>query len=234
MKAVGDAAQQSGHDVQPESAPRHLAVALSDGAEVEAQELLLATGRAPRTDGLGLDTAGIELNPRGGLDVDEHCSVTDGLWALGDVTGVALFTHVAKYQGRIVADNILGTPRQATYSGIPRVVFAQPEIAAVGLTPDQARQRGLDIATTELDLADSIARPWTYETDPAGTLGLISDRARRTLVGAWAIAPQAGEWIHTAALAIRGQIPIDTLLDGVAQYPTYAEAYLAALEHLDM
>jgi dihydrolipoamide dehydrogenase len=209
-------------------------VELDDGTSVRADVVVLGAGRRPRTDGLGLDTAGIELNPRGGLDVDEHCSVTDGLWALGDVTGVALFTHVAKYQGRIVADNILGTPRQATYSGIPRVVFAQPEIAAVGLTPDQARQRGLDIATTELDLAESIARPWTYETDPAGTLGLIADRTQRVLVGAWAIAPQAGEWIHTAALAIRGQIPIDTLLDGVAQYPTYAEAYLAALEHLDM
>ena len=85
---------------------------------------------------------------------------------------------------------------------------------------------------TELDLADSIARPWTYETDPDGTLGLIADRTQRTLIGAWAIAPQAGEWIHTAALAIRAQISIDTLLDGVAQFPTYTEAYLAALEQL--
>ncbi|AFM20160.1 MULTISPECIES: dihydrolipoyl dehydrogenase family protein [Actinomycetes] len=205
---------------------------LDDGTTVRTDVVVLGTGRRPRTHGLGLETVGVTPDPRGALEVDEHCRVTAGLWALGDVTGVALFTHVAMYQGRVVADNILGTPRQTTYSGIPRVVFAQPEIAAVGLTTDQARQRGLDIATTELDLADSIARPWTYETDPDGTLGLIADRTQRTLIGAWAIAPQAGEWIHTAALAIRAQISIDTLLDGVAQFPTYTEAYLAALEQL--
>ncbi|GAA3573921.1 NAD(P)/FAD-dependent oxidoreductase [Amycolatopsis ultiminotia] len=209
-------------------------IELDDGATLRADVVVLGAGRRPRTTGLGLDTVGIEPNTRGALEVDEHCRVADGPWALGDVTGVALFTHVAMYQGRIVADTILGTPRRATYSGIPRVVFAQPEIAAVGLTTGQARQHGLDIATTELDLADSIARPWTYETNPAGTLGLIADRTQRVLVGAWAIAPHAGEWIHTAALAIRAQIPIDTLLDGIAQFPTYSESYLAALEHLDL
>jgi dihydrolipoamide dehydrogenase len=168
------------------------------------------------------------------LDVDEHCRVTDGLWALGDVTGVALFTHVAMYQARIAADTILGKSRRADYTGIPRVVFAQPDIAAVGLTAEQARSRGLDVATTELDLAKSLAKPWTYETHPSGVLGLVADRTRRVLVGAWAVAPLAGEWIHQAALAIRSAIPIDTLLDGVAQFPTFSEAYLKATEQLDL
>jgi dihydrolipoamide dehydrogenase len=168
------------------------------------------------------------------LQVDEHCRLVDGLWSLGDVTGVALFTHVAKYQARVVADTILGKPRRADYTAIPRVVFAQPEIAAVGLTATQARDRGIDIATTELDLAEAITRPWTYQTHPTGTLGLLADRDRRVLLGAWAVAPQAGEWIHQAALAIRAAIPIDTLLDGIPQFPTYSEAYLTAAEQLDL
>ncbi|SKM30284.1 pyruvate/2-oxoglutarate dehydrogenase complex, dihydrolipoamide dehydrogenase component [Mycobacteroides abscessus subsp. massiliense] len=209
-------------------------VELDDGTTVRTDVLILGTGRRPHTRGLGLDTLGISTTSGGALEVDEHCRVVDGLWALGDVTGVALFTHVAMYQARIVADTILGNPRPASYLGVPRVVFAQPEIGAVGLTAQQARAQGIDVATTELDLADSIARPWTYETQPSGTLALVADRANRILVGAWAIAPQAGEWIHQAATAIRAQISINTLLDGVAQFPTYSEAYLAALEQLDL
>jgi pyruvate/2-oxoglutarate dehydrogenase complex dihydrolipoamide dehydrogenase (E3) component len=154
--------------------------------------------------------------------------------ALGDVTSVALFTHVAKYQARIVADTIFGKPRRADYTAIPRVVFAQPEIAAVGLTAAQARDHGITTTATELDLPEAIARPWTYETRPAGTLGLLADRDRRVLIGAWAVAPQAGEWIHQAALAIRAAISIDTLRDGIAQFPTYSEAYLSAAEQLSL
>jgi dihydrolipoamide dehydrogenase len=111
-------------------------------------------------------------------------------------------------------------------------VFAQPEIAAVGVTPAGARQQGIDIAAATLDLADSIARPWTYETEPSGTLTLIADARRRTLIGAWAIAPMAGEWIHTAALAIRHRITIDALADGIAQFPTYNEAITTAADQL--
>lgn len=209
-------------------------VDLSDGATVRTDVIVLGAGRAPRTSELGLDDVGVQPDARGGLAVDEHCRVADGLWALGDVTGIALFTHVAQYQARIVADAILGTPHTADYSGIPRVVFAQPEIAAAGLTTAQAREQGIDVASTELDLAASLARPWTYETDPAGHLGLLADRDRRILLGAWAIAPQAGEWIHHAALAIRAAIPIDTLRDGIAQFPTYHEAYRAAYDQLDL
>jgi dihydrolipoamide dehydrogenase len=207
-------------------------VTLDDGTEVHTDVVILGAGREPATAGLGLDTAGIQPDGRGAIPVDERCRASDGLWALGDVTGVALFTHVAMYQGRIVADNILGRDRTASYRGIPRVVFADPEIAAAGLTTAQARARGIDAATTEISLADAISRPWTYETDPRGTLGLLADRDRRILVGAWAVAPLASEWIHQAALAIRARIPIDVLLDQVAQYPTYSEAYLAALEQL--
>ena len=208
------------------------ALDLDDGTTVDTDVILLATGRGPRTAGLGLETVGIHPSPSGAIPVDEHCQAAEGLWAIGDVTGVALFTHVAMYQGRVVADNIIGRPRQAHYEGIPRVIFADPEIAAVGLTEAQARQAGIDLIAAEIDLAESIARPWTYEKDPAGTLGILADRDQQVLVGAWAVAPLSGEWIHQAALAIRARIPIDTLLDQVAQFPTYTEGYLQALEQL--
>jgi pyruvate/2-oxoglutarate dehydrogenase complex dihydrolipoamide dehydrogenase (E3) component len=176
-------------------------VTLDDGTSIDV--VVLGTGRRPHTTGLGADAAGARLDDRGAIVVDEHCRAADGLWALGDVTGVALFTHIAKYQARIVADAILGRPRPAHYDGIPRVVFADPEIAAVGLTTAQARDAGLTVATAEIDLAENLARPWTFERDPRRRLGLIADTTAGVLVGAWAVAPLAGEWIHQAALAIR-------------------------------
>lgn len=207
---------------------------LDDGTEVAADVVIFATGRAPRTRDLGFEQAGVVLGDRGQVQVDEHCRAGDNVWAIGDVTGIMPFTHVAKYQGRIAADAILGNPRKAFYEGIPRVVFADPEIAAAGLTRDQAERQGLSTATAELDVAAAITRPWTYEREPRGHLGLLADTDRKVLIGAWAVAPMAGEWIHQASLAIRAKIPIDTLRDQVAQYPTYNEAYLAALDKLDI
>ncbi len=207
-------------------------ITLDDGTETETDVVILGAGRRPVTAGLGLKAVGITPGTRGEIPVDDHCRAADGLWAIGDVTGVSLFTHVAAYQGRVVADNILARERTASYQGIPRVVFADPEIAAVGLTTRQARDRGIDVAASEVAMADAVDRSWTYERDPRGALGLLADRQGRVLVGAWAVAPLASEWIHQAALAIRAQIPIDTLLDQVAQYPTYSGGYLAALEKL--
>jgi dihydrolipoamide dehydrogenase len=208
-------------------------VDLDDGSSVPTDVVVLGAGRRPRTDGLGLAEVGVSLDERGALPVDEQGRVTeDGLWAVGDVTGVAMFTHVATYQGRVVADTIIGKSRTADYTAIPRVVFADPEIAAVGLTRAQAEQRGIDVAAAEISLPDVLARPWTYQTDPTGTLGVLADRREGRLVGAWAVAPLAGEWIHQAALAIRARIPITTLLDGVAQFPTFSEGYLKVLEAL--
>ncbi|PLS83334.1 MAG: pyridine nucleotide-disulfide oxidoreductase, partial [Actinobacteria bacterium] len=192
--------------------------------------------RTSRTEGIGLESLGVE--PKGeGLPVDDHCRIQgagEGAWALGDVTGVSLFTHVAQYQGRVVADNILGKERKASYRGVPRVVFSDPEVAACGLTEEQAREQGIDVAAADLDLSRSLARPYTYEKDPRGRFGLVADRGRGILIGAWAVAPQASEWIHQATQAIRAEIPIDTLVDGVAQFPTYSEAYVKALERLEL
>ncbi|MCE7079470.1 NAD(P)/FAD-dependent oxidoreductase [Streptomyces sp. ST2-7A] len=208
---------------------------LDDGSAVRTDVVVLGAGRRPRTGGLGLEGGGVELGGSGAPVVDERCRVTgDGLWAIGDVTGISQFTHVAQYHGRIVADVLLGGSRRADHTGIPRVVFSHPEIAAVGVTAAGAREEGIETAACEFDLTASLARPWTFETEPTGTLGLLADRRRRVLIGAWAMAPLAGEWIHQAALAIRAGIPIDTLLDGVAQFPTYSESLVRGLERLEL
>src|SRR6266545_16194 len=189
----------------------------------------------PRVGELGLEAVGVSAAGRG-LPVDDHCRVAgaDGLWAVGDASGVALFTHIAKYQGRIVADNLLGRARRASYQGVPRVVFSDPELAAVGLTEAQARQAGHDVATATVSLPDALARPWTYQRDPGGDLGLVADRRRRVLLGAWSVAPLAGEWVHQIALAVRAELTIDVLVDQVAQFPTWSEGFLTALEQLQV
>ncbi len=206
-------------------------VTLDDGDDVRGEVVLVAIGRRPRTQGIGLETIGIEPSVRG-IPIDERCRAAEGVWAIGDCTGLQLFTHFGKYQGRIAAAAILGKPAKADYRAIPRVVFTDPEIAAVGLTEEQAREQGIDLATATIELPKSIARPYTYEQDPRGTLGILVDRQRRVLVGAWAVAPLASEWIHQAGLAIRAEIPLEVLTDTVAQFPTYSEAYLSALRAL--
>ncbi len=208
-------------------------VRLRDGAELRAGELIVATGRVPRVGKLALESAGIEAGPSG-IEVDERCRVSEGIWAVGDVTGAMPFTHVAKYQARIACADIGGEPVRADYAAVPRVVFCDPEVAAVGLTQGQAADKGIDAVSSHVELPKSIARPWTYETDPRGELTVIADRERKILVGAWAVAPLASEWIHYAALAIKAQIPIGVLRDTVAQFPTYTEAYIKALEQLEL
>jgi pyruvate/2-oxoglutarate dehydrogenase complex dihydrolipoamide dehydrogenase (E3) component len=206
-------------------------VSLDDGAELRAAELVVATGRRPRTQSIGLETVGVEQNPRG-IAVDDRCRAADGVWAIGDVTGVAMFTHVGKYQGRIAATDILGRPACADYRAVPRVVFTDPEVAAVGMSEADARAAGLDVAAQTIDLTTSIARPYTYEEKPRGTLGVVVDRERKVLIGAWAVAPLAGEWIHQAVLAIRAEIPLGILNDTIAQFPTFSEGFGYALRSL--
>lgn len=209
-------------------------VELDSGDEVRCDVIIVGTGRSPRAGDLGLESVGVELGERGEIVVDDHCRAGDGVWALGDVTGVMPFTHVAMYMARVIADNIAGKDRTARYDGIPRVVFSDPEVAAVGLTSEQAQQEGLNTVSSEVDLAKAIARPWTYENNPRGHLGVLADADRRVLIGAWAVGPQASEWIHTAALAVREHIPIERLLDQVAQFPTYNEGWLKGIERLKL
>jgi len=193
-------------------------VRLEDGTQVEGEELLVAIGRAPRVNAIGLESVGIEPDPNG-IHIDERCRAARGIWAIGDVTGVMPFTHVGMYQGRIACADIAGRTARADYAAIPRVVFSDPEIAAVGLTEQQARDNGIDTTQARIELADAIARPWTYEQDPRGEIGILADRQGGTLIGAWAVSPLAGEWIHYAALAIKTATPLDILGDTVAQFP---------------
>ena len=206
---------------------------LEDGSELGAEQLLIATGRRPRVDGTGLETLGVKPNELGGIPIDERCRVTDGVWAVGDVTGVALFTHVGKYQARIAVDDIAGREPRADYRSVPRVVFSDPEIAAVGLTTEQAQAKGVDVVEGRADLMQ-IARTETYGKDLGGQLGVLADRDRHVLVGAWAVGPLAGEWIHQAVLAIKTETPVEILRDTVAQFPTFSEAYLNAVEDLEL
>ena len=201
------------------------------GKKIKAQQIVVAAGRSPRVADLGLETVGVHAY-RDGIDVDDRCRAAPGVWAVGDVTGTMPFTHVAKYQARIACADIAGEAKAADYSAVPRVVFSDPEIAAVGLTEEQAGHR--DIETARIILADSISRPWTYESEPRGELAVIADRERGVLLGAWAVAPLASEWIHYAALAIKTATPIDVLRDTVAQFPTYTEGFLKALAELKL
>lgn len=203
-------------------------VELDDGTEARGAQILVAAGRRPRTGGIGLETVGIEPGRRG-IEIDERCRAAEGVWAIGDVTGLAPFTHVAKYQARIAVADILGQPARADYRAVPRVIFTDPEVAAVGLTEADARAQGLDVVACTIDLPSTIARPYTYQEHPTGTFGVVVDRARQVLVGAFAIAPLAGEWIHAPVLAIRAEIPVPVLKDTIAQFPTFSEALGTAL-----
>jgi pyruvate/2-oxoglutarate dehydrogenase complex dihydrolipoamide dehydrogenase (E3) component len=212
-------------------------VELDDGSTVRGERLVVATGRRPRSTDIGLETIGITLDPLrpGPVPIDEHCKVADGVWAAGDCTGVMLFTHMSKYQARIAMADMAGRPVAADYRAIPRVIFTDPEVAAVGMSEAQARDAGLDVAVAKFDLpTGGVARTYTYERDPRGEMALVFDRGSRTMVGAWAVAPLASEWIHQAVLAIRARIPYEVLVDTVPQFPSFSEAYLLALLALEL
>ena len=206
-------------------------VELDDGTEAAGKIVIVAVGRRPRTHDLGLDTVGIEPTKRG-ISVDERCRAGDGVWAIGDVTGIAAFTHVAKYQARIAAMDILGHPAKADYRAVPRVTFTDPEVAAVGMTEDDARAQGIEPVSVTIDLPSSIARPYTFQENPHGKFGVVVDAERGVLIGSWAVAPLASEWIHLAVLAIRAEIPVPVLKDTIAQFPSFSEAFGAALRAL--
>jgi dihydrolipoamide dehydrogenase len=195
---------------------------LEDGRELRGEKLLVATGRAPRIPD-GLDTVGVTAG-RHGVPVDGRCRVADGLWGVGDVTGVRLLTHVGKYQGEVVASNILGEDREAHYEAIPDVVYTDPEAAAVG------EIEGRFQATVPVA---GVAKTATYThayAEHQGFLTLLSDGQR--LVGAYALGPQAGEWMQQATLAVRAQVPLDVLRDVIQPFPTFSEIFVAGLKAL--
>jgi pyruvate/2-oxoglutarate dehydrogenase complex dihydrolipoamide dehydrogenase (E3) component len=197
---------------------------LEDGSELHGDRLLVATGRRPRVTGIGLETVGIEADGHG-VPVDSHLRAGERLWAIGDVTGTWPLTHVGKYQGEVVAANLLGEPREAHYEAVPRVVFTDPQAAAVGSAEAAVR------ATVALS---SVAKTATYTREYAqsnGFLTLLSDGER--LTGAYALGPEAGEWLQQATLAIRARVALEVLRDTIQPFPTFSEIYVEALKGLD-
>ncbi|WP_155885069.1 dihydrolipoyl dehydrogenase family protein [Actinomadura flavalba] len=207
---------------------------LLDGGRVDADRVLVAAGRRPRVAGFGLETLGIEVPPGHGLPVDDACRVPAdgpaGVWAAGDVTGVARTAHAARYQARVVVANLLGRPRAADYRAIPRVVYTVPTVYAVGLTPNEARAGGIDLLCAGYDLA-ATARA-VVDDNERGRVELYADRAAGVLVGAAAAGPDAEEWMSEIALAIRSGTPLSLLTDVVHAFPTYGEAIEAPLRDL--
>jgi pyruvate/2-oxoglutarate dehydrogenase complex dihydrolipoamide dehydrogenase (E3) component len=214
LSANASAARREGEDY---------VVEIDDGRELRGEKLLVATGRRPRVLGLGLETVGVEADAHG-VPVDAHLRAAANVWAIGDVNGQWPLTHVGKYEGEVVAANILGEPRKANYEAVPRVVYTDPQAAAVGAST------GRFSAMVPLS---EVAKTATYTqayADSNSFLTLLSDGER--LTGAYALGPEAGEWLQQATLAIRAHIPLDVLADTIQPFPTFSEIYVAALKTL--
>jgi pyruvate/2-oxoglutarate dehydrogenase complex dihydrolipoamide dehydrogenase (E3) component len=196
---------------------------LDNGQTLQGDQLLVATGRRPRVHDLGLETVGVTTNG-GGIPVDDRLQAADRLWVIGDATGLWQLTHVGKYQGDVVAANLLGEPREANYEAVPRVVYTDPQAAAVGDTDGRF--------TATVPIRD-IAKMETYSRSYAtsnGFLTLLSDGER--LTGAFALGPEAGEWLQQATLAIRAHVPLGVLEDTIQPFPTFSEIFVLALHAL--
>jgi pyruvate/2-oxoglutarate dehydrogenase complex dihydrolipoamide dehydrogenase (E3) component len=201
----------------------HYFLELDDGRKLSGDRLLVATGRRPRVDGLGLETVGVEATGRG-IPVDTHLRAGERLWAIGDVNGIWQLTHVGKYQARVVAANILGEARAANYEAVPRVVFTDPQAASVGAA---------DAIFSATARVSEVAKTATYTRaydKSNGFMTLLSDGER--LTGAYALGPDAGEWLQQATLAIRARVPLEVLRDTIQPFPTFSEIYVAALKAL--
>ncbi|MDO8362861.1 MAG: NAD(P)/FAD-dependent oxidoreductase [Actinomycetota bacterium] len=207
------------------------AVHLADGRLLEAERLLVATGRRVDLAAIGAAALGVVPSAKA-LPVDEHLRVTDGVWAVGDVTGKGAFTHVAMYQAGIAVADILGTPHSpAAYDALPRVTFTDPEVASVGLSTQAAVDAGIAVATGRVETS-STARGWIHKAGNEGFIHLVADRRRGVLVGATVIGPNAGEVLGLLTLAIHAAVPISALRTMVYAYPTFHRGVEDALRDL--
>ncbi|HET7568513.1 MAG TPA: NAD(P)/FAD-dependent oxidoreductase, partial [Gaiellaceae bacterium] len=226
---MADVFREDGIDVRlgvgAERVEAGIRVHLSDGSAVDCERLLVAAGRQPNVEELGLEQLGVTLTRRG-IEVDERLRAAEGVWALGDCTGVAQFTHVGKYQARVAAADMAGRDAKADYRAIPAGIFTDPEVGTVGRTD------GDGLVSARLELS-SVPRLSTYEK-PArdGFIRLFADPAERVLVGAVCVGPQAAEWLGQLTLAVRAAVPVETLLDTIQPYPTFSEGVFFAVREL--
>ncbi|MHB1930725.1 MAG: dihydrolipoyl dehydrogenase family protein [Acidimicrobiales bacterium] len=220
-------------------------VTLAGGEEVDVDEIVVAAGRAPRTGDLGLDTVGVDVSgSHGYVTVDAHLTVVgvpgDWLYAVGDVNGRALLTHMGKYQGRIagavIGARAEGWPLTGTSNvdladggAVPAVVFTDPQVAAVGLTEERARDRGVDVQTVEYDLG-SVAGASLARDGYTGRAKLVIDRGAGVVLGATFVGSDVAELLHSATIAVVGRVPLDLLWHAVPSYPTISEVWLRLLE----
>jgi pyruvate/2-oxoglutarate dehydrogenase complex dihydrolipoamide dehydrogenase (E3) component len=240
---LAEALRRTGVDVRLGSAAAKaertdegLALTLEDGTRIEADRVLLATGRRPRLSGLGLDKLGIELKPGTAIPVDVTCRVGQpeqerpAVWGAGDVTGLGTHTHTARYQAGVVAANILGQRREANYRAIPRAVYTMPAVFAVGASPQGAAEAGISLLTAGANLQDT-ARA-TVAGEDAGRVELYAHPESGLLLGAAAVGPNAPDWMSEVTLAIRAGLPLTILADTVHAFPTWSEALEPAIAEL--
>ena len=197
-----------------------VSVTLGDGVKFTADRLLVALGREVDLSGLGLEATGLDGAARF-IEVDDRLRAGDRIWAMGDVTGKAMFTHVAVYQAAVVVSDILGQSHHpADYRSVPRVTFTDPEVASVGLSEADARAAGLDVAVTVKDVGATF-RGWLHGTGNDGVIKLIADRATGLLVGATSVGPHGGEVLGMLSLAVHAQVPLAALGSMIYAYPTF-------------
>jgi pyruvate/2-oxoglutarate dehydrogenase complex dihydrolipoamide dehydrogenase (E3) component len=208
-----------------ERTPSSFLLHLRGGETIEGSRLLVATGRRPNTEGLGLEQLGVEI-AKEGIVVDDRLRAAENVWAIGDVNGIALFTHVGKYHARVAAVNVAGGDARADHRAVPAVAFTDPQIATVGTADGE----GLVTSTWEVS-ATSRAATYARPRRP-GFLKLYADPERRVLVGAVAVGPEAGEWLGQLTLAIRAETTVDVLRDTIQPYPTFSEAIFYAVRDL--
>jgi len=204
-------------------------VRLEDGSTIEAERILVATGRHADPKAAGLHRVGVAEDART-VEVDDRCRVTDGVWAIGDITGEGAFTHVSMYQAGVVIRDVLGEDGPpATYAALPRVTFTDPEVGAVGLTESQARER-LDSVSVGRTSLGSTTRGWIARAD--GVIKVVADADRGVLVGATAMGPAGGEVLGALAVAVHGEVPIERLRSMIYAYPTLHRGIETALADL--
>jgi pyruvate/2-oxoglutarate dehydrogenase complex dihydrolipoamide dehydrogenase (E3) component len=195
---------------------------LASGERLEFERLLLATGR--RANVGGFDALGLEISRRG-IEVDERMRAAENVWAIGDVTGIAQFTHVGKYHARIAAYDMTGRKVRADHRAIPATIFTDPQVASVGVLEGTISRWSLQ----------STPRLSTYERPKRdGFVKIAADPERRVVVGAVAVGPEAGEWLQQLTLAIRAEVRIEVLLDVIQPYPTFSEAVFLGLRELNL